>query len=131
MPLTYDSTTGQTSSARHLVFSDPMAQLFTFDAVIKARVQVDPSLATRYQPEPGIDFSRFDVGQFTETLSGIVPVGDTGLVAASGLDYRLHAMGTTLEGELDEVLAVVRRCLDWKFMYPWTTAATILLASSG
>ncbi|MFL6274013.1 MAG: M36 family metallopeptidase [Blastocatellia bacterium] len=79
--------TGQTSSARHFSFSDPMAQLFTFDAVIKARVQVDPALATRYQPEPGIDFSRYDVGQFTETLSGIVPVGDTGLVAASGLDY--------------------------------------------
>src|SRR5690348_15760744 len=34
------------------------------------------------------------------------------VVAASGLEYRLHAMGTTLEGELDEVLAVVRRCFD-------------------
>jgi uncharacterized protein (TIGR00106 family) len=34
------------------------------------------------------------------------------IVAASGLDYRLHAMGTTLEGELDEVLAVVRRCFE-------------------
>lgn len=32
------------------------------------------------------------------------------VVAASGLDYRLHAMGTTVEGSLDEVLAVVRRC---------------------
>lgn len=32
------------------------------------------------------------------------------VIAGSGLDYRLHAMGTTLEGELDEVLAVVRRC---------------------
>jgi uncharacterized protein (TIGR00106 family) len=32
------------------------------------------------------------------------------VVAASGLDYRLHAMGTTLEGELDQVLAVLRRC---------------------
>jgi uncharacterized protein (TIGR00106 family) len=32
------------------------------------------------------------------------------VVAASGLDYRLHAMGTTVEGNLDEVLAVVRRC---------------------
>lgn len=32
------------------------------------------------------------------------------VVAASRLEYRLHAMGTTLEGELDEVLAVVRRC---------------------
>ena len=33
------------------------------------------------------------------------------IVAACGLDYRLHAMGTTLEGELDQVLDVVRRCL--------------------
>ena len=32
------------------------------------------------------------------------------VVAASGLDYRLHAMGTTLEGNLDQVLDVVRRC---------------------
>jgi uncharacterized protein (TIGR00106 family) len=32
------------------------------------------------------------------------------VVAASGLDYRLHATGTTLEGELDQVLDVVRRC---------------------
>jgi uncharacterized protein (TIGR00106 family) len=32
------------------------------------------------------------------------------VVASSGLDYRLHAMGTTIEGDLDAVLAVVRRC---------------------
>src|SRR5437588_654834 len=32
------------------------------------------------------------------------------VVAASGLEYRLHAMGTTVEGDLDQVLAVVRRC---------------------
>src|SRR5579864_4653082 len=34
------------------------------------------------------------------------------IVAASGLDYRLHAMGTTLEGDWDEVFAVVRRCFE-------------------
>ncbi len=34
------------------------------------------------------------------------------VIAASGLDYRLHAMGTTLEGELDQVLDVVRRCFE-------------------
>jgi uncharacterized protein (TIGR00106 family) len=33
------------------------------------------------------------------------------VVAASGLDYRLHAMGTTLEGEPEQVFAVVLRCL--------------------
>ena len=32
------------------------------------------------------------------------------IVVASGLDYRLHAMGTTLEGEWDEVFGVVRQC---------------------
>jgi uncharacterized protein (TIGR00106 family) len=34
------------------------------------------------------------------------------IVAASGLDYRLHAMGTTLEGEWDAVFAVVHRCFE-------------------
>jgi uncharacterized protein (TIGR00106 family) len=34
------------------------------------------------------------------------------VVAASGLDYRLHAMGTTLEGEWDQVFAVVRQCFE-------------------
>jgi uncharacterized protein (TIGR00106 family) len=34
------------------------------------------------------------------------------VVAASGLAYQLHAMGTILEGEWDEVFAVVRRCFE-------------------
>ena len=34
------------------------------------------------------------------------------IVAASGLDYRLHAMGTIIEGEWDEALAVVTRCYE-------------------
>jgi uncharacterized protein (TIGR00106 family) len=34
------------------------------------------------------------------------------IIDASGLDYRLHAMGTIVEGELDEVLAVLKRCFD-------------------
>ncbi|MFL6212901.1 MAG: M36 family metallopeptidase [Blastocatellia bacterium] len=80
-------TTGQTSGARHLVFNDPLAQLFTFDAVIKARVQVDPSQATRYQPEPPVDLSRFDQSSFTENFSGIVPLGDNDLQLASGVTY--------------------------------------------
>lgn len=33
------------------------------------------------------------------------------IIDQSGLDYRCHAMGTTLEGEFDQVLDVVRRCL--------------------
>ncbi len=34
------------------------------------------------------------------------------IVAASGLDYRLHAMGTTLEGDWDDVFAVVKSCYE-------------------
>lgn len=34
------------------------------------------------------------------------------IVEASGLDYRLHAMGTVIEGEWDDVFAVVKRCYE-------------------
>ena len=34
------------------------------------------------------------------------------IVAKSGLDYRLGPMGTCVEGEWDEVFAVIRKC--WK-----------------
>jgi uncharacterized protein (TIGR00106 family) len=34
------------------------------------------------------------------------------LVEESGLDYELHAMGTIVEGELPEVLDLMRRCIE-------------------
>jgi uncharacterized protein (TIGR00106 family) len=34
------------------------------------------------------------------------------LVDRSGLDYELHAMGTIVEGELAEVLALMQRCIE-------------------
>lgn len=34
------------------------------------------------------------------------------IVEQSGLQYQCHAMGTTIEGELDEVLDVVKRCVE-------------------
>jgi uncharacterized protein (TIGR00106 family) len=34
------------------------------------------------------------------------------IIDRSGVDYRLHAMGTVLEGDWDEVFAVVRRCFE-------------------
>ena len=34
------------------------------------------------------------------------------MIEASGLDYRLHAMGTIVEGELDQVLDLLRRCIE-------------------
>lgn len=34
------------------------------------------------------------------------------IIDASGLDYRLHAMGTIIEGEVDQVLAVLKKCFE-------------------
>jgi uncharacterized protein (TIGR00106 family) len=34
------------------------------------------------------------------------------LVEQSGLDYELHAMGTIVEGELSQVLDLMRRCIE-------------------
>ncbi len=34
------------------------------------------------------------------------------IIDRSGLDYRLHAMGTIVEGELTQVLAVLQACFD-------------------
>ena len=34
------------------------------------------------------------------------------LVDQSGLAYELHAMGTIVEGELDQVLDLMRRCIE-------------------
>jgi uncharacterized protein (TIGR00106 family) len=34
------------------------------------------------------------------------------IIDASGLDYRLHAMGTIIEGEIDQVLGVVKTCFE-------------------
>ncbi len=34
------------------------------------------------------------------------------IIDESGVDYRLNPMGTVLEGEWDEVMAVVRQCFE-------------------
>jgi uncharacterized protein (TIGR00106 family) len=34
------------------------------------------------------------------------------IIERSGLEYRLGPMGTTIEGEIDEVLDVVKQCLE-------------------
>ncbi len=57
-----------------------------------------------------LDFSMTPLGKGESVSSYVARCME--VVAASGLDHRLHAMGTTLEGEVDEVLAVVRRCFE-------------------
>src|SRR5207244_4616730 len=34
------------------------------------------------------------------------------IVDKSGLDYRLHSMGTIVEGELDQVLELLKQCVE-------------------
>jgi uncharacterized protein (TIGR00106 family) len=34
------------------------------------------------------------------------------IIDDSGLDYRLHAMGTIVEGEVDQVLGVLKQCFE-------------------
>ena len=34
------------------------------------------------------------------------------IIDESGLDYRLHAMGPIVEGEIDQVLSVLKQCLE-------------------
>lgn len=55
-----------------------------------------------------LEFSMSPLGQ-GESVSRYV-ARSLEIIAASGLDYQLHAMGTILEGEWDEVFAVVRQC---------------------
>jgi hypothetical protein len=76
----------QTSAARRISFNNPNTQLFTFDAVVTARVQVPAGEAVRYQPEPNFD-ANLVTSTFSESFSGIVPASDTGLQLAGGVTY--------------------------------------------
>ncbi len=55
-----------------------------------------------------VNFSVFPVGA-GESLSGQVKE-IIEIIDSSGLSYRLGAMGTTVEGEWDEVMSVVKKC---------------------
>ena len=57
-----------------------------------------------------LDFSMFPIGK-GESLSRYV-ARSLEIIDRSGVEYRCHAMGTTLEGEYDEVMDVVRRCFE-------------------
>jgi uncharacterized protein (TIGR00106 family) len=55
-----------------------------------------------------LNFSIVPIGK-GDSLSAYV-ARSLDIIDRSGLDYRCHAMGTTLEGEFDEAIAVVRQC---------------------
>ncbi|MEN6452129.1 MAG: MTH1187 family thiamine-binding protein [Thermoguttaceae bacterium] len=57
-----------------------------------------------------LDFSMFPIGK-GESLSRYV-ARSLDIVDRSGLPYRCHAMGTTIEGDLNAVLGVVKECFE-------------------
>ena len=57
-----------------------------------------------------LDFSIFPLGVGESVGQYVAKSLD--IVDRSGLDYRCHAMGTTLEGDFDAVLAVVKSCFE-------------------
>jgi uncharacterized protein (TIGR00106 family) len=57
-----------------------------------------------------LEFSMFPMGQ-GESVSKYV-ARSLEIIDKSGINYRLNAMGTILEGEWDEVMSVVKQCLD-------------------
>jgi uncharacterized protein (TIGR00106 family) len=57
-----------------------------------------------------LDFSIFPLDK-GESLSEYV-ARCIDIVDRSGLDYRIHSMGTTLEADFDDALDVVKQCFD-------------------
>jgi uncharacterized protein (TIGR00106 family) len=55
-----------------------------------------------------LEFSMYPLDK-GESLSSYV-ARSLDIIDKSGLDYELHAMGTLIEGEFDEVMDVVRDC---------------------
>jgi len=57
-----------------------------------------------------LEFSMVPIGK-GESISPYV-ARCLDIVDGSGIDYRLYAMGTIVEGEVDQVLEVLRKCLE-------------------
>ena len=56
-----------------------------------------------------LEFSMSPLGKGESV--GVYVARSLAIVEASGLDYRLHAMGTIVEGELDQCLELLQRCV--------------------
>ena len=54
------------------------------------------------------EFSITPIGKGTSVATYVARCLD--IVDASGLDYRMNAMGTVVEGPFDEVLALIAKC---------------------
>ena len=57
-----------------------------------------------------VEVSMYPVDKGVSLSDYVAPAID--IIDKSGLDYRLGPMGTTLEGDWDEVFGVLKRCLE-------------------
>ncbi len=57
-----------------------------------------------------LDFSMYPLGKGDSVSQYVARSLD--IIDRSGIDYRCHAMGTTMEGDLDSLLGVVKRCFE-------------------
>ena len=79
---------GTTSSPRRLRFSNPQSRMFTFSAVITARVRTTSVAATGSQPGDGTGVApSTQQSTSTDVLTGTVVVGSAGLALVNGVDY--------------------------------------------
>jgi Fungalysin metallopeptidase (M36) len=80
---------GDISAARHLVFNDPGAQMFTFDALVTARVRGASVAAQGSQSYDGDGGGRapLTLTSTTDTYTGIIVVGSAGSKLVNGVDY--------------------------------------------
>ena len=80
---------GQTSAAKHLKFNDPQAQMFSFDALVTARVRGASIPTTGSQPYDGNGGGQSSqtVSSTTETFSGLIVLGSAGQNLVNGVDY--------------------------------------------
>lgn len=87
-------TAGQTSAAKRLKFNDPEAKLFTFDAVVTARVRGTsaPANGSQSYDGDGGGQQQHTVTTQTETYTGTV------LVPAANLISTVPVTGTSLNG---------------------------------
>jgi hypothetical protein len=101
---------GQTSTPRHFIFNDAGAQMFTFDAVLTARVRGASQPASGSQAYDGDGGGRREINlsSVTDTYQGIIVVGLAGANKVNGVDYvdvpfvaKAHSFG--VQGTLDAI----------------------------
>jgi hypothetical protein len=101
---------GQTSAPRHFVFNDPYAQMFTFDALVSARVRGASVPVGGSQGYDGDGGGRREItlSSVTDTYQGLIVVGLAGANKVNGVDYvdvpfvaRPNSFG--VQGSLDAI----------------------------